>query len=80
MKRRRKLIEVVLPLKKSMSSPPGKSRFGTGIRLLCICSEPSCDRPTPCYIRQPFTREPDFGVTSVNYKLEDLLTRGGPPQ
>ncbi len=38
------------------------------------------DRPTPCYIRQPFTREPDFGVTSVNYKLEDLLTRGGPPQ
>lgn len=38
------------------------------------------DRPTPCYIRQPFAREPDFGVTSVNYKLEDLLTRGGPPQ
>jgi len=32
------------------------------------------------YITQPFTREPDFGVTSVNYKLEDLLTRGGPPQ
>ena len=38
------------------------------------------DQPTPCYIRQPFTREPDFGVTSVNYKLEDLLSRGGPPQ
>jgi hypothetical protein len=38
------------------------------------------DRAMPYYIRQPFTREPDFGVTSVNYKLEDLLTRGGPPQ
>ncbi len=38
------------------------------------------DRPTPCYIRQPFAREPDFGVTSVNYKLEDLLSRGDVPQ
>ena len=33
-----------------------------------------------CYIRHPFTIEPDFGVTSANYKLEDLLSRGGPPQ
>lgn len=38
------------------------------------------ERVTPSYICQPFTREPDFGVTSINYKLEDLLTRGGPPQ
>lgn len=38
------------------------------------------DQRTPCYIRQPFTHEPDFGVTSVNYKLEDLLSRGEPPQ
>lgn len=33
----------------------------------------------PCYVRNPFTREPDFGVTSVNYKLSDLIARGGPP-
>ena len=38
------------------------------------------DRPTPCYIRQPFAREPDFGVTSVNYRLDDLLAIGGMPQ
>ena len=27
------------------------------------------------YIRRPFTREPDFGATSVNYNLIDLLKR-----
>jgi len=27
------------------------------------------------YIRRPFGREPDFGVTSVNYKLSDLLAK-----
>ncbi len=77
--RRKKLIEVGLPLKKSMSSPPGKNRSGTGIRPPCICGQAGGDRPTPCYIRQPFAREPDFGVTSVNYKLEDLLVKGGNP-
>ncbi|WP_206425312.1 helicase-related protein [Staphylospora marina] len=28
------------------------------------------------YIRQPFTREPDFAATSVNYDLRDLMSRG----
>ena len=32
------------------------------------------------YIREPFGREPDFGVTSVNYKLAELLAKGEPPQ
>ena len=32
------------------------------------------------YVREPFSREPDFGVTSVNYKLADLIAKGGPPQ
>ena len=27
----------------------------------------------PRYIRQPFGREPDFGVTSVNYNIRELL-------
>ncbi len=31
------------------------------------------------YLRQPFQREPDFGVTSVNYDLRDLLERAGAP-
>jgi hypothetical protein len=29
----------------------------------------------PHYVRQPFQREPDFGVTSVNYDLGELLTQ-----
>lgn len=31
------------------------------------------------YVRQPFQREPDFGVTSVNYDLPDLLARTEEP-
>jgi hypothetical protein len=27
------------------------------------------------YVRRPFQREPDFGVTSVNYSFEDLIAR-----
>ena len=27
------------------------------------------------YVRQPFQREPDFGVTIVNYDFADLLAR-----
>jgi len=31
------------------------------------------------YIRQPFQREPDFGVTSVNYDFRNLVSRSGKP-
>ena len=31
------------------------------------------------YVREPFKREPDFGVTSVNYDFEELLARAQPP-
>jgi SNF2 family DNA or RNA helicase len=31
------------------------------------------------YLRQPFGREPDFGVTSVNYDFAELLSRAGKP-
>jgi hypothetical protein len=31
------------------------------------------------YLRQPFRREPDFGVTSVNYDFAELLLRAGEP-
>ncbi len=27
------------------------------------------------YVRRPFRRQPDFGVTSVNYELAELLAR-----
>lgn len=32
------------------------------------------------YIRCPFRREPDFGVTSVNYELRELLVRAEEPR
>jgi hypothetical protein len=35
---------------------------------------------TPKYIRRPFQREPDFGVTSVNYDLAELRERGEEPK
>ena len=31
------------------------------------------------YVREPFKREPDFGVTSVNYDFAELLARAPPP-
>lgn len=31
------------------------------------------------YVRQPFRREPDFGVTSVNYDLAELIGRSDVP-
>jgi len=31
------------------------------------------------YVRQPFNREPDFGVTSVNYNLSELIERAERP-
>jgi SNF2 family DNA or RNA helicase len=33
------------------------------------------DRHRVHYVRRPFRREPDFGVTSVNYDFGELLTR-----
>ena len=33
----------------------------------------------PVYIRKPFQKEPDFGVTSVNYDLNELLARSEAP-
>ncbi len=31
------------------------------------------------YLRRPFQREPDFGVTSVNYDFAELMQRAEPP-
>ncbi|MEW5882501.1 MAG: hypothetical protein AB1761_18935 [Pseudomonadota bacterium] len=31
------------------------------------------------YVQRPFQREPDFGVTSVNYDFGELLARAQPP-
>lgn len=33
----------------------------------------------PRYVRRPFTNEPDFELTSANYKLRELLARSTEP-
>jgi hypothetical protein len=37
------------------------------------------DQTTPRYVRSPFHREPDFGVTSVNYDLKEILAGAESP-
>ena len=34
----------------------------------------------PYYIRNPFNSEPDFGVASINYDLDDLLSKAVAPE
>jgi hypothetical protein len=47
--------------------------------FILALAEVDGDEATPRYVRRPFQREPDFGVTSVNYDLGDLLARAEEP-
>jgi hypothetical protein len=47
--------------------------------ILAIVEFHEGDRHSVHYIREPFKREPDFGVTSVNYNFSDLLKRRQDP-
>ena len=47
--------------------------------ILAIVEFTDADAHKVHYVRQPFTREPDFGVTSVNYDLAELVARAGAP-
>ena len=48
--------------------------------ILAIVEFTSDDAHQAHYVRQPFQREPDFGVTSVNYDFAELLARAKTPQ
>jgi hypothetical protein len=48
--------------------------------ILALVEFQGDDRHRVVYLRQPFHREPDFGVTSVNYDFEELLARAEDPQ
>ena len=48
--------------------------------ILALVSFQPDDRYQVRYIRHPFRREPDFGVTSVQYQVTELLSRGEEPQ
>jgi hypothetical protein len=47
--------------------------------ILAIVEFLSEDEHRVHYVRRPFQREPDFGVTSVNYDFADLVGRGSVP-
>jgi hypothetical protein len=47
--------------------------------ILAIVEFVSGDQHLVHYVRHPFQREPDFGVTSVNYDLAELIDRARPP-
>jgi hypothetical protein len=47
--------------------------------ILAVVEFQGDDRHRVRYLRQPFRREPDFGVTSVNYDFAELLARAGDP-
>ena len=48
--------------------------------MLAIVIVDGEDYEGPFYVDKPFTSEPEFGVASINYKLDDLLSRGGPSE
>ncbi|MBI4673988.1 MAG: DUF3883 domain-containing protein [Chloroflexi bacterium] len=47
--------------------------------ILAIVRVESDTAHEPRYVRKPFSREPDFGVVSVNYELRDLLNKSDAP-
>lgn len=47
--------------------------------ILAIVEFTSDEKHRAHYLRRPFVREPDFGVTSVNYDFAELLARAEAP-
>ena len=48
--------------------------------LLAIVIVDGDDHEGPYYVREPFSKEPDFGVASINYDLKELLSRAVTPE
>jgi len=48
--------------------------------ILAIVLVDGSDYEGPYYVRNPFEQEPDFGVASINYDLDDLLSKAVSPE
>ncbi len=48
--------------------------------ILAIVEFLDADQHRVHYVRRPFQREPDFGVTSVNYDFAELLGKAERPR
>jgi len=64
----------------TISAPQQVHRIGARSFILAIVEFIDAQTHKVHYLRQPFSREPDFGVTSVNYDFADLLARAEAPQ
>jgi SNF2 family DNA or RNA helicase len=47
--------------------------------ILALVPVDQGSNPKVKYLRRPFTKEPDFGVTSVNYSFNEMLARATEP-
>jgi superfamily II DNA or RNA helicase len=80
---RLRFIEVKGRVKGAQTVTVTKNEINTALNtpeefILALVSVDGEDT-TVRYVRQPFAREPDFAVASVNYELGDLLTRSEEP-
>ena len=57
----------------------GKTVVGKLLAEQIGCEFFDADTHRVHYIRTPFQREPDFGVTSVNYHVKTLLMQSAEP-
>jgi hypothetical protein len=79
-----KFIEVKGRAKGAETLTISKNEILTGLNasdnfilaIVCVDENRQCDTR---YVRNPFLKEPDFDVTSVNYNLKKLLERSEEP-
>ena len=81
---RLRLIEVKGRLQGAKTVTVTKNEILIGLNkpddfILAIVELDSEGKGVPQYVRRPFQREPDFGATSVNYNLAELLERAEDP-
>ena len=80
---RRKLIEVALPLE-AINKAAARNEILHSLNkpedfVLAIVEFLPEGAHKVHYVRRPFKREPDFGVTSVNYGFAELLALSEKP-
>jgi len=89
MNRRKKLIEVALPLE-AINKASAREKSIRPKEILTALNKPEeyilaivpVDGDlarAPRYVRRPFLKEPDFGAESVNYDLDELLAGAESP-